>query len=124
MDIKGLEEDPVSSAQADGLEFVSLQPVAIVDHVVSTVDEDGLRKILKGDEIGGSKRVDQQEIQDILGKLALISTVPTEMLGQLADKKKKSTSDCCVGAVEVDEYVTKAGGSASNTTKGGQLPVQ
>jgi hypothetical protein len=80
MDIKALEEDPVSSTQADGLEFVSLQPVAIVDHVVSIVDEDGLKKILKGDEIGGSKRVDQQEIQDILGMHTLPScTSPSPM---------------------------------------------
>lgn len=48
------------------VEFIALQPVSIVDHVCS-VDEDTLKSIIEQNEIGGSRRVDQKEVQRILG---------------------------------------------------------
>ena len=68
MDIK-LRDDAVLVAAGDSsAEFVSLQPVSIVDHVVSMTDEPALKHIIGGDEIGGSRRVDVQEVQRILGE--------------------------------------------------------
>jgi hypothetical protein len=68
MDIK-LRDDAVLVADGDPCpEFVSLQPVSIVDHVVSMTDEPALKRIIQGDEIGGSRRVDVQEVQRILGE--------------------------------------------------------
>jgi hypothetical protein len=48
------------------VEFIALQPVSIVDHVCS-VNEDNLKSIIQEDEIGGSRRVDNAEVQRILG---------------------------------------------------------
>lgn len=61
-----LREDVSLLHEEQPVEFVALQPVALVDHVCS-VDEDTLKSIVDNDEIGGSRRVEQEEIQRILG---------------------------------------------------------
>ena len=78
MDIK-LRDDAVLVADGDGgAEFVSLQPVGLVDHVASMTDESALKRIIQGDEIGGSRRVDMQEVQRILGdcSMPLLQVMP------------------------------------------------
>lgn len=54
------------------VEFVALQPVAIVDHVCS-VDEDTLKSVVGADEVGGSRRVQQEDIQQLLGAMRIPS---------------------------------------------------
>ncbi len=67
LDTKLRDEFIELSHEEVGIEFVALQPVAIVDHVCS-IDESTLKFIISDDEIGGSRRVGRQEIQRILGK--------------------------------------------------------
>ena len=67
LDTKFRDEFIELSHEDTGIEFVALQPVAIVDHVCS-VDEVTLKSIISSDEIGGSGRVGMNEIQRILGK--------------------------------------------------------
>jgi hypothetical protein len=103
------EEQPV--------EFVALQPVAIVDHVCS-VDEDTLRSIVDTDEIGGSRRVEQEDIQQLLGSLGSHQIIPA--LSRFA-----CACTCLMSiyhAAAVGDFTTKAGGSAANTTKGESPP--
>ena len=72
MDIK-LRDDAVLVADTDGgAEFLSLQPGGLVDHVASMTDESALKRIIQGDEIGGSRRVDMQEVQRILGDCCML----------------------------------------------------
>lgn len=65
LDVKLGSEVPLLQEQRP-VEFVALQPVAIVDHVCS-VDEETLKSIVGAEEIGGSRRVEQEEIQQLLG---------------------------------------------------------
>ena len=67
LDTKLRDEFIELSHEDTGIEFVALQPVAIVDHVCS-VDEATLKSIISGDDIGGSRRVGMDEIQRILGE--------------------------------------------------------
>ncbi len=67
LDVKLGSEVPLLQEQRP-VEFVALQPVAIVDHVCS-VDEETLKSIVGAEEIGGSRRVEQEEIQQLLGGL-------------------------------------------------------
>ena len=96
-----------------GIEFVALQPVAIVDHVCS-VDEATLKSIISGDDIGGSRRVGMDEIQRILGEGSawLDVTYRGLMVHCICEMGTRNH------AAEVSEYTTKAGGSAANTIKG------
>ena len=115
MDVK-LRDDAVLVADGDaGAEFVALQPVAIVDHVVSMSDEQALRSIIQGDDIGGSFRVDVQEVQRILGDCLLVNATCAFAVSAYKGSGLKFS---CFFAADVEEYTTKAGGSAANTTKG------
>ena len=67
LDTKLKDEFIELSHEDIGIEFIALQPVAIVDHVCS-IDEATLKSIVSTDEIGGSRRVGREEIQRILGK--------------------------------------------------------
>jgi len=67
LDTKLRDEFIELSHEDHGIEFIALQPVAIVDHVCS-VDEATLKFIIASDDIGGSRRVHMDEIQRILGK--------------------------------------------------------
>ena len=65
--------DEKASPAADGLvstpkqpcEVIALQPLAVVDHLCS-VTEDQLKTLLAKEQIGGSRRVSQQQVQDML----------------------------------------------------------
>lgn len=46
-------------------EVIALQPVAVVDHLCS-VTEEQLRAVLAQEQIGGSRRISQQQVQDML----------------------------------------------------------
>ncbi|EIE22244.1 Ribokinase-like protein, partial [Coccomyxa subellipsoidea C-169] len=78
-------------------EFVALQPVAIVDHVCS-VDEDTLKSVVGADEVGGSRRVQQEDIQQLLASVG---------------------ANFDLNACLDDGIHCYAGGSAANTTKAG-----
>ena len=64
MELKELEHT-LSDFQGTGPEVVSLQPISIVDHVLTCGNPD-LVKTLIHDELGGSHRVSLEEIQRIL----------------------------------------------------------
>ena len=49
-------------------EVVALQPLAVVDHLCS-VNEDMLKSVLAQEEIGGSRRISQQQVQDMLAQI-------------------------------------------------------
>lgn len=49
-------------------EVVALQPLAVVDHLCS-VTEDQLKTVLAQEEIGGSRRISQQQVQDMLAQI-------------------------------------------------------
>lgn len=49
-------------------EVVALQPLAVVDHLCS-VTEDTLKAVLAQEEIGGSRRISQQQVQDMLAQI-------------------------------------------------------
>ena len=49
-------------------EVVALQPLAVVDHLCS-VTEDQLKAVLAQEEIGGSRRISQQQVQDMLAQI-------------------------------------------------------
>ena len=46
-------------------EVIALQPLAVVDHLCS-VTEDQLKAVLAQEKIGGSRRISQQQVQDML----------------------------------------------------------
>ena len=66
-------DEKASPAAADGLqptpyqpcEVVALQPLAVVDHLCS-VTEEQLKTVLAQEQIGGSRRISQQQVQDML----------------------------------------------------------
>ncbi len=49
-------------------EVIALQPLAVVDHLCS-VTEDTLKSVLAQEEIGGSRRISQQQVQDMLAQI-------------------------------------------------------
>lgn len=53
---------PPANQQA---EVIALQPLAVVDHLCS-VTEEQLRAVLAQEQIGGSRRISQQQVQDML----------------------------------------------------------
>lgn len=55
-----------NSSQAP--EVIALQPLAVVDHLCS-VTEDTLKSVLAQEEIGGSRRISQQQVQDMLAQI-------------------------------------------------------
>ena len=85
---------PAKHADAGCVEVVALQPVAVVDHLGRPVSKDFLNRnvAIGGHELGGSERVDPQELASLLSKLEADGT----------DTR----------------VVTKAGGSAANTARG------
>ncbi|CAL8468805.1 g8346 [Coccomyxa elongata] len=83
LDVKLGSEVPLLQEERP-VEFVALQPVAIVDHVCS-VDEDTLKSIVGADEIGGSRRVEQEEIQQLL---AAVGDFTTKAGGSAANTTK------------------------------------
>lgn len=56
------------SAQGQQPEVVALQPLAVVDHLCN-VTEDQLKSVLEQEEIGGSRRISQQQVQDMLAQI-------------------------------------------------------
>ena len=70
LDTKLRDEFIELSHEDTGIEFIAVQPVAILDHVCS-VNDATLKSIISSDEIGGSRRVGIEEIQRILGKCKL-----------------------------------------------------
>lgn len=70
LDTKLRDEFIGLSHEDTGIEFIAVQPVAILDHVCS-VNDATLKSIISSDEIGGSRRVGIEEIQRILGKCKL-----------------------------------------------------
>ncbi|CAK0780061.1 hypothetical protein CVIRNUC_004926 [Coccomyxa viridis] len=73
LDMKLRDEFIELSHEDTGIEFVALQPVAIVDHVCS-VDDSTLKNIIGQDDVGGSRRVGRQEIQRILAEVSEYTT--------------------------------------------------
>lgn len=65
--------DEKASPAADALAFtpiqscevIALQPLAVVDHLCS-VTEEQLKAVLAQEQIGGSRRITQQQVQDML----------------------------------------------------------
>ncbi|KFM25332.1 putative sugar kinase [Auxenochlorella protothecoides] len=68
----GLALDLASStpdgAASSGVEIVALQPIAIVDHLLTVSDEGSLRSLGVDDELGGSHRVTLEEVRRILAE--------------------------------------------------------
>lgn len=141
LDVKLGSEVPLLQEQRP-VEFVALQPVAIVDHVCS-VDEGTLKSIVGAEEIGGSRRVEQEEIQQLLGgfrqtHISSFNRVSCFTLLQLFHFASSSLTLFCrswictflltsdpnslPAAAAVGDFTTKAGGSAANTSKGGVPP--
>lgn len=66
-------DEKASPAAVDGLqppakqlaEVIALQPLAVVDHLCS-VTENQLKAVLAQEQIGGSRRISQQQVQDML----------------------------------------------------------
>ena len=64
---------PAAAAQNSELEgcqteVVALQPLAVVDHLCS-VTEETLKAILEQEEIGGSRLITQQQVQEMLARI-------------------------------------------------------
>ena len=49
-------------------EVIALQPLAVVDHLCS-VTEAQLKAVLAQEETGGSRRISQQQVQDMLAQI-------------------------------------------------------
>jgi len=75
-----------SSQQA---EIIALQPLAVVDHLCS-VTEDTLKSVLAQEKIGGSRRVSQQQVQDMLAQI-----------GEFHSKAGGSNANTIRGAVRI-----------------------
>ena len=50
------------------VEVIALQPLAVVDHLCS-ITEDTLKAVLAQEEIGGSRRISQQQVQGMLAQI-------------------------------------------------------
>lgn len=57
--------DNLQSTPNQPCEVVALQPLAVVDHLCS-VTEEQLKTVLAQEQIGGSRRISQQQVQDML----------------------------------------------------------
>ena len=57
--------DELGPAANKPSEVIALQPLAVVDHLCS-VTEDQLKAVLAQEKIGGSRRISQQQVQDML----------------------------------------------------------
>ena len=60
--------DAVAGTTHQQCEVIALQPLAVVDHLCS-VTEDQLKTVLAKEETGGSRRVSQQQVQDMLAHI-------------------------------------------------------
>ncbi|KAK2075722.1 hypothetical protein QBZ16_001463 [Prototheca wickerhamii] len=52
----------------DVVQVVAVQPVAIVDHLLTFADEKSIRRLGVNDELGGSHRVDLEEVRRLLAE--------------------------------------------------------
>lgn len=70
MDFKASDNvtNAVSASAAPQTEIVALQPLAVVDHLCS-VTEETLRTVIQQEGVGGSRRISQQQVHDILADL-------------------------------------------------------
>lgn len=70
MDLKTSENmiDAAAASIAPQTEILALQPLAVVDHLCS-VTEDQLHTVIQQEGIGGSRRISQQQVHDILADL-------------------------------------------------------
>lgn len=57
--------DSMQPSPKQPCEVVALQPLAVVDHLCS-VTEEQLKTVLAQEQIGGSRRISQQQVQDML----------------------------------------------------------
>ena len=78
------------------VEVIALQPLAVVDHLCS-VTEDTLRAVLAHQETGGSRRVSQQQVQELLAQI-----------GEFHSKAGGSNANTIRGAPELhaESYTT------------------
>ena len=51
------------------VQLISLQPVAIVDHLCVIKDEGELKQLIGQDEVGGSHRVELTDVQQLLSNV-------------------------------------------------------
>ena len=70
MDLKASDDmtNAVTASTAPQTEIIALQPLAVVDHLCS-VTEQTLRLVIQEEGVGGSRRISQQQVQDMLAHI-------------------------------------------------------
>ena len=61
-------KNAATASAAPQIEIVALQPLAVVDHLCS-VTEETLRAVIQEEGVGGSRRISQQQVQDMLAHI-------------------------------------------------------
>lgn len=92
MDLKASDEmkNAAMASAAPQIEIVALQPLAVVDHLCS-VTEETLRAVIQEEGVGGSRRISQQQVQDML---AHIGEFHSKAGGSNANTIRGDTSFC------------------------------
>ena len=92
MDLKASDEmmNAATASAAPQIEIVALQPLAVVDHLCS-VTEETLRAVIQQEGVGGSRRISQQQVQDML---AHIGEFHSKAGGSNANTIRGDTSFC------------------------------
>ena len=67
----GEHEHSASAADVTShqLEFLALNPLAMVDHVSATLQPNQVKSLLGDGELGGSKRISSTQLTDILSQV-------------------------------------------------------